>query len=280
MPLLPSGARIWLSMSSILDPTTRFLPCKSDRFWFRDLDPTSGWLPGDAGRPPECLRTASVPTNRIEAASHVRVLIAGAGEEEGRWRGDWLLTLDRPDDFTVADWEASLEFFGSNRAMEFIDRAIDRCRRQSDVNETLDLVGFEPTFEPNPQTATRLARAAGAIRELSSRRAESEVGHDEKMVRRIDERVEAMYEFADRMLDRYSPHRALAHRLLASTATELGDVDDAVHHLRACLALLPQDRKFAVDLLARLQRAQHAQHAGPIRLGPRLRSSREQTDEI
>jgi hypothetical protein len=68
----------------------------------------------------------------------------------------------------------------------------------------------------------------------------------------------------------------LAHRLLAATATELGDVDDAVHHIRACVALLPQDPVFTLDLLARLQRVRQDR---AIRLGPRLRSSCEQTDD-
>lgn len=276
MPLLPSGARIWLSMTAILEPKMRFLPCKSGHFWFRDLDPASGWIPGDSGSPPQCLRTATVPTNRIEVASHVRVLVAAADETECPWRGDWLLTFDRPDDFSVADWEASLEFFGSDQTTEFLDRAIDRCRRQSDANETLDLLGYEPTFDPNPQTAGRLARAAGAMRKLSSRRAESEVGHDEKTAHLIEEQFEAMYQFADRTLDLYGPHQGLAHRLLAATATELGDVDDAAHHIRACAALLPQDPVFTLDLLARLQRVRRDL---AIRLGPRLRSSCEQTDD-
>ena len=276
MPLLPSGARIWLSMDAILEPTTRFLPCKSDDFWFRDLDPTSGWLPGDSGRPPECLRTATVPTSRIEVASYVRVFIAGVDEEEARWRGDWLLSFDRPEELSIADWEASLEYFGSDWATEFLDRAIDRCREQSEANATLDLVGFEPTFDPHPQTATRLARAAGALQDLSCRRMASAVGHDEKMTNLIDSRFEAMSEFADRSLDQYGPHQALAHRLLAATATELGDVENAVHHVRAFSALLPQDRAFTIDLIARLRWARR--HTA-IRLGPRLRSSCDQTRE-
>ncbi|MDG2020530.1 MAG: hypothetical protein P8J59_01120 [Phycisphaerales bacterium] len=277
MPILPSGARIWLSMAAILEPQTRFLPCRSGQFWYRDLDPATGWLPGDPGRPPKCLRTATVPTSRIEVASHVQVIIAAADEEESRWRGDWLLTFDRPDDFSVADWEASLEFFGSERTKEFLDHAIKRCKRQADANETLDLVGFEPTFDPHPQTASRLARASGAMSELSRRRAESEVGHDEKDVHLVEERFEAMYEFADRTLDLYGPHRALAHHLLAATATELGDVDDAIHHVRACSTLLPQDQAFTADLIARLQRTKRD---GAIRLGPRLRSSCERAGEV
>ena len=133
MPLLPSGARIWLSMAAILEPQTKFLPCRSGQFWYRDLDPASSWLPGDPGRPPECLRTATVPSSRLEVASHVQVLIAAADEDQSRWRGDWLLTFDRPSDFSVADWEASLEFFGSERTMDFLDQAIDRVQTRFDA---------------------------------------------------------------------------------------------------------------------------------------------------
>ena len=114
------------------------------------------------------------------------------------------------------------------------------------------------------------------MRDLSRRRAESEVGHDEKDVHLVEERFEAMYEFADRTLDLYGPHRALAHHLLAATATELGDVEDAIHHVRACTTLLPQEQAFTSDLIARLQRVKRD---GAIRLGPRLRSSCERAGE-
>ena len=88
MPQLPSGTRLWLSAASILDPATGFLPSGQDRFWYRDVDPGTDWLPGEPGRPPECLRTATVPGDRIEAAAYVRVLIATSAEAEPTWRGD------------------------------------------------------------------------------------------------------------------------------------------------------------------------------------------------
>ena len=69
---------------------------------------------------------------------------------------------------------------------------------------------------------TRLAIAVGNARSAVRRRGESELAGEDDVVRRIDERLEAMYEFADRSLDVHGPHRAIAHRLLATLAYELG----------------------------------------------------------
>ncbi|MCP4014306.1 MAG: hypothetical protein GY728_14470 [Phycisphaeraceae bacterium] len=268
MPQLPSGTRLWLSAASILDPATGFLPSGQDRFWYRDVDPGTDWLPGEPGRPPECLRTATVPGDRIEAAAYVRVLIATSAEAEPTWRGDWLLTFERPDDFTLEDWEASLAFFGSPRSLDLLDAVIERCRRQAETGGTLEIEGFEPAMDGRPALAERLAIAVGNADRLVRRRGDSELTGEDDVVRRIDERLEAMYEFADRSLDVHGPHRAIAHRLLATLAYELGDREDAVRHARAHEILLPDGVAFSHRLIAR---AQQAETAGAVRLGPRVR---------
>ena len=276
MPQLPSGTRLWLSASSILDPTSWFLPAGQERFWYRDLDPGTDWLPGEPGRPPECLRTANVPCDRIEAAAYVRVLIATPDQRTPEWRGDWLLTFERPDDFTLEDWEASLVFFGSPRTLDLLDAVVDRCRRQSDAGGTLDLEGFEPTTGGRAALAERLAIAVGSADRLVERRAASDLAGEDATVRRIDARLEAMYEFADRSLDLHGPHRSLAHRLLATLAFELGDHQDAMRHARAHQMLFEGGGPFNRLMAARVRRANAG---GTVRLGPRVRGPLERAGD-
>ena len=277
MPQLPSGTRLWLSAASILDPATGFLPSGQDRFWYRDVDPGTDWLPGEPGRPPECLRTAMVPSDRIEAAAYVRVLIATPEEDDPSWRGDWMLTFERPDDFTLEDWEASLTFFGGSRSLDLLDAVIDRCRRQAETGGTLELDGFEPAMGGRPALAQRLAIAVGNADRLVRRRGDSELAGEDELVRRIDERLEAMYEFADRSLDAHGPHRAIAHRLLATLAFELGDLEEAVRNARAHEIILPEGADFSRRLIARAQRADAG---GVVRLGPRVRGPLERAGDV
>ncbi|MHC4792819.1 MAG: hypothetical protein GWP75_01265 [Planctomycetia bacterium] len=277
MPQLPSGTRLWLSAASILDPATPFLPSGQDRFWYRDLDPGTDWLPGEPGRPPECLRTAMVPTNRIEAAAYIRVLIATPDDQAPTWRGDWLLTFERPDDFTLEDWEASLAFFGSPRSLDLLDAVIDRCRRQSASGDGPDIEGFEPAMGGRPALAQRLAIAVGNAERLIRRRGDLDLAGEDGLVRRIDERMEAMYEFADRSLDVHGPHRAIAHRLLATLAVEFGDSEEAVRHARAHEILFPEGRPFSRRLAARVERADAG---GAVRLGPRVRGPLERVRDV
>lgn len=277
MPQLPSGTRLWLSAASILDPSPGFLPAGQGRFWYRDVDPGTDWLPGEPGRPPECLRTAMVPTDRIEAAAYIRVLIATPDESEPRWRGDWLLTFERPDDFTLEDWEAALAFFGSPRSLDLLDVVVDRCRRQSASSTGPAIEGFEPATSGRPTLAQRLAIAVGNAERLLRRRGDSDLAGEDGIVRRIDERMEAMYEFADRSLDLHGPHRAIAHRLLAILAFQFGDREEAVRHARAHEILLPEGRAFSRRLAARVERAEAA---GAVRLGPRVRGPLERAGEV
>jgi len=209
-----------------------------------------------------------VPANRIEAAAYIRVLIATPDDEEPTWRGDWLLTFERPDDFTLEDWEASLAFFGSPRSLDLLDAVIDRCRRQSGSGDGPAIEGFEPAMGGRSALAQRLAIAVGNAERLIRRRGDLDLAGEDGLVRRIDERMEAMYEFADRSLDVHGPHRAIAHRLLATLSYELGDREDAVRHARAHEILLPDGVAFSHRLIAR---AQQAETAGAVRLGPRVR---------
>ena len=262
MPTLPSGKRIWLSMDAILPPERMFYPCPKNHFWYREIDPASGWLPlPGATNPEECWRTAPVPGNRLEAARHVRILVAEGPSDAGTWRGDWLLCFRRPDGFDQEDWEICLDFFGSERVMAFLDMVIHRCEQQAARNGILDLEGFEPSLGGQATSASRLARSAGVVDQLDALLETAEAMDDEDAASDIRERLADVQHFAETTLNRFGPHRGLAHRVAAASAASVGEIDEAVRHGRAATRLLANDQEFSNTLATRLRRNGHPEAA-------------------
>lgn len=256
MPTLPSGIRVWLSMEAILPADRPFYPCPPGRFWFRDLDPVIDWDPVD-GSAPQRFRLGVVPETRLDAAVFVRVLFAGPRESEGRWNGDWLLDLEQPDCFDTRDWKAMLDFVSSERVLEFLDLVIHRCRTQSDAlaRRGIDhaaLRDFGPALHGRADSAGRMASAVIATRRIGADLAKLDHEHDFEAAQRLRDRLETLVEEADRSLDRFGPHRALAHRVIADASSRLGHEAEAVRHTRVFSGLVPDDRDFIHEMEERL----------------------------
>ncbi len=253
MPTLPSGARLWLSMDAILAPGRLFHPCPKNRFWYRDLDPLAGWTPDDGTPPPERWTTGVVPETRLDAAAFVRVLIAGPRDLERRWRGEWLLTLEHPDLLTDDDWDATLAFLGTDRALAFLDLARDRCRRQAARRFVhADLVGFSPAVVGNPDTRSSLLRAMIATDRLGARLDDPARRDDARFRHRTLAALESILDAAETISTGTGPDRGLAHRVAAAAASHLGQFDAAADHVRAYACAIPGDDDFIAAIERRM----------------------------
>lgn len=255
MPTLPSGLRFEFSDEAVLRPETPFYPCPSGRFWYRDVDPTREWRPDVAG-PPERFRLGVVPESRLDATAFVRVLLGDPRGTVPTWRGDWLFGLERPVGFGVADWDALLDHVQTTETIELLDRIVDRCRRQSEAlaRRDLDHAGlddFGPALHGRPGTADRLASAVFQARRLGEGMRRSETRGDEASLFSLRSRLEHLAEEADRTLDRYGPHRALAHRALAESHAALGRDCEAIRHARVYAGLVSGDVDFVRDMESR-----------------------------
>ncbi len=255
MPTLPSGARLWLSMEAILHPGRLFHPCPPDRFWFRDLDPLAGWIGDeDDPMPPERWTTGIVPETRLDAAAFVRVLIAGPRDAERRWHGDWLLTLEQPRLLTDEDWDATLEFLGTDRTLAFLDLALDRCRRQASERRVhADLGDFGPPVRGRADLRSRLLRAMLASDRLGDEMEEATARGDASAELRIRSILERLADAAERITETEGPDRGLAHRVVAAANARLGHVDTAVEHAHAYAMVMPGDDAFDRAIERRLR---------------------------
>ena len=259
MPTLPSGIQIWLSTEAILLPDRPFYPCPHGRFWYRDLDPAIAWDPTDSQPAPERFRLGLVPETRLDVAAYVRVLFAAEREPVRRWRGDWLLTLDRPNDLTDPDWDALLGFLGTQRTLAFLDLARDRCVKQAEARGRAglpeDFLDFGPGLHGRPETARRLAEATRAIESIAARIQTAEDEGDLEASVQGRNRLESIIEEADRTLDRFGPHRGLAHRVIADASIHLGLGSDAIRHARAFAGIVPGNDAFAAEVEDRMSNA-------------------------
>ena len=262
MPTLPSGKRLWLSMEAILAPGSTFYPAPRGHFWYRDIDATRGWLPiPGAEAPPEHWQSAPVPNGRIDAARYVRVLIGESGTEQKVWRGDWLVAYRRPEGFTEEDWEACLDFFGSEKTLRFLDRVIERCRRQAEKLVPLELEGFGPTLGPDASLGPRLACAAETVEQLDHLLEMAYAMENEDAAEDIRDRIAQVQLFVEEAMGSFGPHRGLAHRVAAACAASLGEHIDAARHGRVAAELIPEDRRFSSELALRLRRAGYPDEA-------------------
>lgn len=256
MPTLPSGVRVWLSMEAILLPENPFYPCPHGCFWYRDLDPAPGWDPSDAASVPERFRIGLVPESRLDVAAYVRVLFATDRESTRHWRGDWLLTLERPDDLTDADWDALLGFLGTRRTLAFLDLARARCEQQSEARAKVGfpehLMDFGPGLHSRPETARRLAEATVTVESLAAGIRTAEDQGDLEGSLRGRQRLESLLDDADRTLDRFGPHRGLAHRVIAAASAHLGFEADATRHARAFAEIVPGNDDFVAAIERRI----------------------------
>lgn len=243
-------------MDAVLTPGKAFYPLPEGFFWFRDVDPTYGWLPTpDAGAPPEYWRSALVPRSRIEAARFVRVLIGRADDDSKTWLGDWLIAYRRPRGFTEADWTACLEFFGSSSAIEFLDSVICRCREQADQLKHVERLDFDPTLGTDGSMTVRLARAAHAVEKLDELQILADSIGDERVGEDLRMRIRTLELVAEEALERPGPHHAVAHRVAAACAASLGMAQHAAWHGCEAFRMMPEDTAFPSRLATRLRRA-------------------------
>ena len=243
-------------MDAVLTPGKAFYPLPEGFFWYREVDPTYGWLPKpDAGSPPEYWRSALVPRSRIEAARFVRVLIGSANDSTKTWLGDWLIAYRRPSGFTEADWSACLEFFGSTAAIEFLDRVIHRCRTQAEQLKHVDRLDFDPTLGSDGSMTVRLVRAAHSVEKLDALQVVADSIGDDRMGEEIRMRIRTIELVAEEALDRPGPHHAVAHRVAAACAVSLGMAQHAAWHGCEAFRMMPEDTAFPSRLATRLRRA-------------------------
>lgn len=254
-------------MEAILPPGRPFYPLPEGHFWYRDIDPTYGWLPTpDAGAPPEQWRSALVPRGRIEAARFVRVITGEAGVERRTWQGDWLVAYRRPAGFTEEDWTACLEFFGSSAAIAFLDRVKRRCELQANALNHLPLpkIDFDPALGSESSMTARLARAAVAVERLDELHVLSRSMGDEEAAADICERIAHIELVADEALECPGSHQGVAHRVLAACAASLDLPLDAARHGCEVMRRFPEDHVFGTRLAIRLRRAGHPEEARVI----------------
>ena len=262
MPMLPSGKRLWLSMEAVLSPNRPFYPLPEGHFWYRDIDPTYGWLATpEASPPPEYWNSAIVPRSRVEAARFVRVLVGETASQERAWQGDWLVAYRRPIGFTEADWTSCLEFFGSSAAIDFLDRVIRRCRTQSEGLKHVEELDFDPTLGTDGSMTTRLVRAAHSVEKLDELQVLAESIGDERVAEEIRGKIAHIELVAEEALGRPGPHHGVAHRVLAACAAILGMPENAAWHGCEAVRIMPEDIGFPSRLAVRLRRAGHHEEA-------------------
>ena len=254
-------------MEAIGNPEQTFNPAPRNQFWYRDIDPTYGWLPiPGAPRPPECWQTAPTPYSRVDAARYVRIMVGETGSDLQEWQGDWLISYSRPHGFTEEDWDACLEFFGSPEALQFLDDVIARCQKQCDSLKTLPMKDFQQSLASDPSTTGRLIRSAETVERLDSLLAHAKQMDFPDAIDEIQERLIQLQIFAESVLGFAGPHHGLAHRVAAACAASLGEHLEATHHGKAAARLMPEDRGFTSHLAVRLRAEGHFEDAKSLSL--------------
>jgi hypothetical protein len=78
--------------------------------------------------------TAPIPQNREEMARYIHV---GVGLENGKfyWRGEYLSEFPQYGVLSEEDEQAWKEWLESDKARNFIDRAIVKCQVQAEINK-------------------------------------------------------------------------------------------------------------------------------------------------
>jgi hypothetical protein len=254
-------------MEAIGTPEQIFNPALHNQFWYRDIDPTYGWLPiPGAPQPPECWQTAPIPNSRVDAARYVRIMVGETGSNAQEWQGDWFISYSRPHGFSEEDWDACLEFFGSPEALQFLDDVIIRCKKQCESLKKLPLKDFQQSLASDPSTTSRLVRAAETVQRLDDLLAHAKEIDFPDAIDEIQDRLVQLQIFAESMLRNSGPHRGLAHRVAAACAASLGENLDATHHGGAAARLLPEDRGFTSDLAVRMRAEGHYEDAQSLSL--------------
>jgi hypothetical protein len=254
-------------MEAIGTPEQIFNPALDNQFWYRDIDPTYGWLPiPGAPQPPECWQTAPIPNSRVDAARYVRIMVGETGSNAQEWQGDWFISYSRPHGFTEEDWDACLEFFGSPEALQFLDDVIVRCQKQCESLKKLPLKYFQQSLASDPSTTSRLIRAADTVQRLDGLLAHAKEIDFPDAVDEIQDRLVQLQIFAESMLRHSGPHSELAQRVAAACAESLGEHLDATDLGQSATRVLAEDRGFTNDVGIRTRSDGHFEDAKSLSL--------------
>jgi len=135
MPILPSGLSIGIGYQAIPeDMGTNWFKCQEGHFWYKRPDVTITPPPYDGTTNIlEDWVHAPVPKNTEEVKQYLYVLYQ---HPDGRfqWRGDWLNKFPQPGQLDETDWKAWNVFLTDEKGQGFLQKAIDHCARQAELN--------------------------------------------------------------------------------------------------------------------------------------------------
>lgn len=135
MPMLPSGLTLGIGFQAIPeDVGLDWFQCPQGHFWYLRPDETITPPPYDENN--SYLQDwvhAPVPGDTEEVKQYLYVLYR---RDDGRfvWRGEWLNEFPRFIRLSDADLVAWQEWLDSEACKDFLHKAIERCRSQSELN--------------------------------------------------------------------------------------------------------------------------------------------------
>ncbi|MEY2714178.1 MAG: hypothetical protein RIT24_521 [Planctomycetota bacterium] len=199
MPVLPSGRKFGISINHILEPGTQWFRCPEGHFWYRTPDLALNAPPYHPEQEILCDVVHAPCPQTIDEMERFVEVIEDVGVNQTVPIG---LTLDQstcPEGWSAEDCAVWNEWRRSPRTLEFLERAMVKCRQQAEANVVLGgPVTFTHVQEEELGGATERARAAemrglGAIRNLIELEHEIARLEDATLSQELVERIEAMY---------------------------------------------------------------------------------------
>jgi hypothetical protein len=141
MPMLPSGLTIGIGYPAIPESIgPNWFKCPEGHFWYKRPDVSISPPPYDGSTQIiEGWVLAQVPLTVEEVKQYMYVLYLKP-DGQFQWRGEWLSEFPKPGQLDPADEDAWNSWMESEKAVPFLHKAIEVCRRQAEQNK--DSVGF------------------------------------------------------------------------------------------------------------------------------------------
>lgn len=151
MPILPSGLTIGIGYQAIPETVgANWFKCPEGHFWFKR--PNVSITPPPYDGTMQILEDwghALVPQTVDEVKQYMYVLFRRP-DGQFQWRGEWLSEFPKPGQLDPMDEEAWNNWITSEKALPFLHKAIEVCRRQAELNK--ECMGFA-VFTSKPHIA-------------------------------------------------------------------------------------------------------------------------------
>lgn len=149
MPILPSGLIIGIGYQAIPESVgPNWFKCPEGHFWYKRPDVSISPPPYDGTT--QILEDwvhAPVPATVEEVKQYMYVLHRKPNGK-WQWQGEWLSEFPKPGQSDPADENAWNDWITSERAMPFLQKAIEVCRHQAELNK--DCLGFAVFTNKHP----------------------------------------------------------------------------------------------------------------------------------